>query len=1012
MTPELARAVSPVALTAPGRYQLITLGRLVLVRPDGAAEPSLAVGSRKLALLTYLALAGRPLTRDHLTEVFWGDREELRARHSLRDGLSHLRRILGPESIPAGGEAVSLAAVTPLAVDALELVSAARAGDHGRVLSLARGAFLDGIHVPGSSRFEDWLARERAALDRCMAQACAAECVRLEHAHAAAAWAEAAARWVEISPLEPAALLALLRARAAPGTRAALGRALAEYQRISGHLAREYDATPDAEVRRFAASLAARLPMAAVPPESAAPADERRAPADPGPTKDDAGVSAPSASPVPPPGARATLLEPVQPRRAPEHRAAVALTLVAVAVLASWAAITGWRRAAQRSPVPERPLVSITAVQSLDGDTADAWLESGVPEMLAMGLSRAGTDVIAPPRVRGGRSRAPGAPGTALSTGAELALAGRLGATWQIDGGITHGPDRYVLDLHVRSVRRGMLRANVTVTAPDLISVVDQATARLVAALDAPAAGPRLEDVETGSVDAYRSFVAGLQLRSEGRAEDARRAFDAAIAADSNFVSAVVERLLIPGGNPVAAQRVRRLYARLHDGAPQFDRLALQTLDAFYGGDAPQSEALARRLVARFPRDPRSYEYLDLILSLHGRFREATRALRARLALDSLASAGGEPCGLCTSYAELATEYLVQGDLPGAERVARRGVQLQPLNATNWADLAQILVAQGRYPAALQAQARAAELAPTEPATAADVVRRQIEARQYAAADRTIRRWRLAAGPEYEDVTTDLQATLLREEGRYREAAAVLERYLARDTAAYAMALLLGHTLAASGQAEAAERILETRSASHPWLLPDAADRFAGEAARAFAWPHALLADALYLAASRDTARLAALADSIQVIGARSYFARDWTLYHHVRGLIAMRASRWAEAERELTAARFSRVGWTRTLAELARAELHLGKAAAALNTLRDAYQATLDGSGRYATRSELDLLMVQAFAAVGQRDSAVTYARYLRAAWAGADAPIKARLRELPDDLPAPATPSPAGAR
>ena len=208
---------------------------------------------------------------------------------------------------------------------------------------------------------------------------------------------------------------------------------------------------------------------------------------------------------------------------------------------------------------------------------------------------------------------------------------------------------------------------------------------------------------------------------------------------------------------------------------------------------------------------------------------------------------------------------------------------------------------------------------------------------------------------------------------------------------------MLGHTLAVAGQPTLAARVYETRSAAHPVPGSVEADLSAGVLARAFAWPHALLADALYLGGSADTVRLAALADSVQRIGARSYYARDWTLYHHIRGLIAVRAGRWGEAEREFSAARFGRSGWTRTLFELAKVQLKLGRPRAALTTLRDAHEEPLDGMGRYATRSELDLLTAQAFVAAGQRDSAAVYAGYVRTAWANADPALKPRLSQLP---------------
>lgn len=41
----------------------------------------------------------RRATRERIVGVFWGDRDEERARNSLADAVSHLRRVLGRESI-------------------------------------------------------------------------------------------------------------------------------------------------------------------------------------------------------------------------------------------------------------------------------------------------------------------------------------------------------------------------------------------------------------------------------------------------------------------------------------------------------------------------------------------------------------------------------------------------------------------------------------------------------------------------------------------------------------------------------------------------------------------------------------------------------------------------------------------------------------------------------------------------------------------------------------------------
>jgi tetratricopeptide (TPR) repeat protein len=168
----------------------------------------------------------------------------------------------------------------------------------------------------------------------------------------------------------------------------------------------------------------------------------------------------------------------------------------------------------------------------------------------------------------------------------------------------------------------------------------------------------------------------------------------------------------------------------------------------------------------------------------------------------------------------------------------------------------------------------------------------------------------------------------------------------------------------------------------------------AGDQARAFSWHHALEADAI--AATADTAYLRALADSIEMRSARSYYGRDWRLHHHVRGLIAMRARQYERAIAEFEQARWGVCGWSRSLQQIAEAALALHQPARAIVALRDAYKGPLDAMGRYLPRSEIDYWMALSFKEAGQRDSATVYADYVRRAWANADPPIKARLRAL----------------
>src|SRR3712207_2486709 len=131
-------------------FRLLTLGRLALLTPAGEEDESLGKQRRRLALLAVLALRRRPLPRDALVEMFWGDQDEPRARHSLDNALSHFRRVLGAEAVAKRQADVALAADAPLDADALELAEAVAAHEYGRAVALYGGTFLHGVHIEGS----------------------------------------------------------------------------------------------------------------------------------------------------------------------------------------------------------------------------------------------------------------------------------------------------------------------------------------------------------------------------------------------------------------------------------------------------------------------------------------------------------------------------------------------------------------------------------------------------------------------------------------------------------------------------------------------------------------------------------------------------------------------------------------------------------------------------------------------------------------------------------------------
>jgi predicted Zn-dependent protease len=267
--------------------------------------------------------------------------------------------------------------------------------------------------------------------------------------------------------------------------------------------------------------------------------------------------------------------------------------------------------------------------------------------------------------------------------------------------------------------------------------------------------------------------------------------------------------------------------------------------------------------------------------------------------------------------------------------------------------------------------------------------------RRYSAADSAARAWLARDDDEHRVEAMDLRAMLLRERGRLRESNQVIERAAARYPSARDLELVRADGLARLGQRRDAARLYETflhGTGDHEPSSPF--HSLAGDDARAFAWNHALLAEAI--APLGDTIHLRALADSIERIGARSYYGRDWRLHHHVLGLIAERGGRLREAIREFDAARWGSAGWTVTVAHMARAHIALGEPEAAIALLRDAYESSPDAMGRYLPRSEIDLLMAEAFGRAGMRDSSALYAGYVRSAWKDADPEVKSLLDVL----------------
>jgi predicted ATPase/DNA-binding SARP family transcriptional activator len=252
------------------------MGRLILRllgTPEVShAEQPLTFQTRKvLALLVFLAVEQGVHSRDKITALLWPESDEERGKASLRRALSYLRESLEETSHEHSGnvplqpphvliehQTLSFNFASDFEIDTQTLETAftlARRRSSGELrthlarlhmaASCYRGNFLDGLTLPDTPDFEDWLLLQRESWRR-MANTIfdrlsgwQAEAGELENA------LETTTCWVEHDLLNETAHTRLMQLHAALGNRAA---ALQAFERCRSILERELSAEPSSEI--------------------------------------------------------------------------------------------------------------------------------------------------------------------------------------------------------------------------------------------------------------------------------------------------------------------------------------------------------------------------------------------------------------------------------------------------------------------------------------------------------------------------------------------------------------------------------------------------------------------------------------------------------------------------------------------------------------------------------------------------------------------------------------------
>ncbi|WP_291985328.1 BTAD domain-containing putative transcriptional regulator [Candidatus Accumulibacter sp. ACC007] len=223
------------------KFRLTLLGGFRLDDEDGR---EMAVASRKAQGMLAVLAAHSPaaVTRERIAAIFWGDLAEERARHSLRQVLTALRR--DAPIVEASGETLRLdtrVCTSDLAEFAALAVSTDGA-ELEQALTLHGGPFVDGLATKEEA-FEDWLCAERTRLAKvagdAMMRLAAHHAGKMEHENAV----RLLRRLLAGDPVNEGAQRALMRALDALGRRS---EALSQYKLCRDLLRKELQIEPDA----------------------------------------------------------------------------------------------------------------------------------------------------------------------------------------------------------------------------------------------------------------------------------------------------------------------------------------------------------------------------------------------------------------------------------------------------------------------------------------------------------------------------------------------------------------------------------------------------------------------------------------------------------------------------------------------------------------------------------------------------------------------------------------------
>jgi TolB-like protein/DNA-binding SARP family transcriptional activator len=664
--------------------ELRTLGALEANSADGTPLRSVLAQPRRMALLSYLALASPRgfHRRDTLFALFWPEHDTEHARHALRQSLYFLRQALGATAIIARGDEELAVAPDQLRCDAVEFE---RAIDEGRLetgLALYRGDLLPGFHISEAPDFEGWLEQERARLRGRARDAWWALADIRERDGDAAGAADAGHRAAALAPTDEAAICRLVLLLDRLGDRTGAVRA---YEAFARQLEQEYELQPSEQTRSLVAAIRARTTSATARPE-------------PEPTAPRSSVE--------------SVAPPERSRPSGRPQLMVGLLVGCALIAGSWFALRRPAVSGADGGAGELPRsIAVLPFLNIGGDSAGDYFSDGVTEEILHALTQLpDLQVVA-------RTSAFQFKGKAV----DVRDVGRqLGVGAVLEGSIQRKGEAVRITVQLIDTRTGyhLWSGKFDRAIADLFVVEDEISRTIADTLRVSLNLAARPVRGTGDATAHDLYFRGLSLLAQRGASlpQSIAHFERALASDSTFAPAwaalAAANELLPAfylstyaeALPKAERAARRALALDSTLGPAYAVLANIHRDRLEWADAERSY---HRAMALAPNDPETVEQYGQFLFWSGQHERAVRWLERARRLDPLAPIPAATCGTALlfvhQYDSAATMHRLASKLGPSRPLPYLWLMWTELNAK-------------RYDSAQQAARRGALAAGVEPA--------------------------------------------------------------------------------------------------------------------------------------------------------------------------------------------------------------------------------------------------------------------------------------------------------